>query len=103
MGGIWMAVVKVLIWGSLIWWLLHVHALTASSLHQQTQIRRQTQLQMQYYTIQLALRDKTWHKHHNTHRRYAALKKRLLFLTELRCILSLLTIGSVKKKKKRND
>lgn len=61
MGGIWMAVVKGLIWGSLIWWLLHVHALTASSLHQQTQIRRQTQLQMQYYTMQLALRDKTWH------------------------------------------
>ncbi len=48
MGGIWMAVVKGLVRGSLIWRLLHVHVPTASSLRQQAhaQTHMQTKLQM---------------------------------------------------------
>lgn len=63
-----------------------------------TQIRRQRQLQMQYYTTQLALRDKTWHKHHNTHRRYAALKKTCLVPYQTDIYLTPVKLGSVKKK-----
>ncbi len=87
-----MAVVKGLVKGSLIWRLLHVHASTASSLRRQAhaQTCMQTKLQMQYHTAQLALRNKTWHKHHNARRRYAALKKRVLFPTELKYISLLL-------------